>query len=99
MKPQRHWLFAALMLGMGLFLLRGIRPVFPNWDRFGPALQLVFVLFLIAGAALLISGLLTLFSRSLRRAAAWGAAGAFLLAGVTQLGGVLSAVIPCGGPS
>ena len=87
------------MLGMGLLLLRPIPRVIPHWNRFGPALQVVLVLFLISGSVLLISGLLALFFRSLRRAVAWGAAAAFLLAGVTQLGGVLSAVIPCAGPS
>jgi hypothetical protein len=97
-EPKHYRLLATAILFIGLVALSDLVHITQQWTAYGFALQAFYALGLFTAAVLVAIGFTGLI-KGLTRIKAILAAGGFLLVGMSQIVGVLSNVLPCGGPT
>lgn len=82
----------------GFVILNGGYGILRQWPQIGLTYAACGVLWLAAGAAMILTGL-WLLAAGRRSVALWAGGAAAVLAGGSVVAGVLTYVIPCSGPS
>jgi|SRR5215472_13015295 len=99
MRTAGKILLALLMLLFGyLIAASGYRTV-GDWSSIGAAYAAIGVLWIVAGPAMFAAGLWVLGSLGRHRIPLWIGGVAAVLLGSSLVGGILTYVIPCSGPS
>ncbi len=89
---------ALLLVLLGLTLLARAYLILSRWGSISALYAACGVVWVLAGAAMAVGGLLVLGSLGRRRFPLWMGGGAAVLAGAVLVVGVLTYVVPCSGP-